>query len=185
MREIMADKALLEALNLEHPGLQEVQVALSSGSVEAAKERFILYLRDTKGAEIVPGQVESEHCPDTISDSGETIYKQYAGKEVDWFSVEHPEHVPERLYSTQIMSQNYHSDILGLAQAYFDTGNHKYAQECVRLMRGWLEAMYPLPHKPPVGRRAPMWRTIYYSTPRTDYLGSMLFPVAALSGIIY
>jgi len=168
MGEIMTDKELLEALNPEHPGLREVRTALVSGELETSKEQFVLYLRDAKTPEIVPGQVDPEDHPGAASDQGEVICKHYAGKEEDWFSVEHPERVPERLYSTQVMSKNYHPDLVGLAQAYFDTGNHKYARECIRLMLGWIKAMEPLPHTPPVGRRGPMWRTIYYSTPRTD-----------------
>lgn len=164
----MTDKALLEALNPDHPGLEGVQAALASGDLEAAKERLVLYLRDAKGPEIVPGHADRKDHPEGTSDEGDAICKRYAGREENWFAVEHPEGVPERLYSSQIMGKNYHRDLLELAQAYFGTGNHRYARECAGLMLGWIEAMEPLPDTPPTGRRAPMWRTIFYSTPRTD-----------------
>ena len=167
MAKMMTDQAFLEALALEHPGLKDVQAARASGDLEAAKERFVLYLRDAKDPEIIPGHIGPEDRPEVTTDQGEMLYPRYAGREQDWFSVEHPEEVPARLYSTQIMGKNDHTDLLGLAQAYFETGNHKYARECVRWMLGWIDAMAPLPETPPTGRRAPMWRTIYYSTPRT------------------
>jgi len=163
----MTDKAFLEALALEHPGLKDVQAAWASGDLETAKERFVHYLRDARDPEVVPGHVDPKDRPEATTDGGEAIYERCVGGDEDWFSVGHPEAVPARLYSTQIMGKNDQGDLLGLAQAYFDTGNHKYARECARQMLGWLDAMAPLPETPPTGRRAPMWRTIYYSTPRT------------------
>lgn len=168
MERIMTDRELLEALDLEYPGLGEVRAALETGGPEAAREQLVLYLRDAKEQEIIAGHVDSQDHPEATTEPGEALYARCAGKDEDWFSVEHPEEIPERLYSTQIMSKNYHPDLVGLAQAYSETGNHKYARECARLMLGWIDAMAPLPQSPPTGRKGPMWRTIFYTTPRTE-----------------
>jgi|APSaa5957512622_1039677.scaffolds.fasta_scaffold05280_3 hypothetical protein len=168
MEQIMTDRELLEALDLEYPGLEEVRTALGSGDLNAAKGQLVLYLRDGKELESVEGHVEPEDHPEAVTEQGEGLYERYAGRKENWCSVEDPEEVPERLYSTQVMGKNDHRDFVALAQAYSETGNHKYARECARLMFGWIEEMAPLPERPPIGLKAPPWRTIFYSTPRTE-----------------
>jgi hypothetical protein len=162
----MTDRELLEALDLEYPGLQEVGVALGAGDIERAKEELVLYLRTRKEVEPAPGGVGSEDCPQVVSEAGEELLRQYAEGDEDWFSVAHPEEVPERLYSTQIMGKNDHGDFVRLAQEYCDTGNRKYARGCMVAMRKWIEAAAPLPQEVPTGEKAAPWRTIFYSTPR-------------------
>lgn len=166
MELVMTDMELLEALNLDHPGLEEVRAALKAGDHEAAKARVVHYFRMAKEFEEAPKRVDPEDRPEAISERGEALYERYAGGDEDWFSVAHPEDVPEREYSTQVMFKNDHNDLAALAQAYCETGNYKYAQTCIRAMSSWVEAMAPLPETPPTGQKAPMWRTIYYSTPR-------------------
>jgi hypothetical protein len=165
MPQIMTDSELLESLNLNHPGLESTRTALQATEIESAKEQLIHYFRTQKKTEHIPSQKHLQDRPDATSERGEELCRHFAGQE-DWHSVPHPEQIPERLYSTQIMQKNDHAELAELAQAYGDTGNHKYARECARLMFDWIDTTGPLPATPPTGRQAPMWRTIYYSTPR-------------------
>ena len=56
MERITTDRELLEALDPEHPGLEEVRAALETGNLDTAREQFVLYLRDAKKQEIIDRQ---------------------------------------------------------------------------------------------------------------------------------
>ena len=127
MPRIISDKDLLEALDCAHPGLESVGEALADDDIDSAKERLIEYCRHRE----------------VTSQRGEFLCKRLASR--DWLAVAHPEDIPERLYSTQVMTQNDHHEFVELAQEYIETGNDRYAQDCVVRMLDWLDATGPLP----------------------------------------
>ena len=163
MSTTMTDRELLEALNLEHPGLEQVRAAVMADDLDAGKEQLIEYFRQRKVETDASPPVPEDH-PEATTERAEELCRLLASK--DWLSVPDPGAIPERLYSTQVMMQNDHGEFFELAQAYVETGNHRYARECVSLMLQWVDVTGPLPNGPPIGPTAPMWRTIEYVNPR-------------------
>ena len=183
MAHLMTDRDLLEALNLDHPGLQSVREALQAKDLESAKEQLVLYFRTCKDADPPPGSVDPEDRPQAISDTGEKLIGDLIERDPDWLSVADPGEIPERLYSTQVMTKNDHQQLVQLAQAYCESGNHKYARACFAAMLAWVESTGPLPLQPPTGEQAPPWRTVFYSTPRTENWSRCLFLLRDCPGL--
>ena len=100
MAHLMTDRDLLEALNLDHPGLQPVRRALQADDLESATEQLVLYFRTRKDADPAPGSVDPKDRPQAISDTGEELIKDLIERDPDWLSVADPGEIPERLYST-------------------------------------------------------------------------------------
>ena len=164
MSQIMTDRDLLEALDLGHPGLGEVRAAVTADDPDAAKEQLIKYFRSRKEVAADAGSPGPEDHPEATTERADELCQLLASR--DWLRVAEPAEIPERLYSTQVMIQNDHGEFAELAQAYAETGNHRYARECVARMLQWVDATGPLPTCPPIGPTAPMWRTVEYVNPR-------------------
>ncbi|MEE2658833.1 MAG: alginate lyase family protein [Candidatus Latescibacterota bacterium] len=162
MPRIISDRDLLEALDCAHPGLESVGEALADNNIDSAKDRLIEYCRRREAGDS-DRSWGADHR-EVTSERGESLCNRLANR--DWLAVAHPEDVPERLYSTQVMTQNDHHEFVELAQEYIETGNDRYAQDCVVRMLDWLDATGPLPTEPPVGPTGAMWRTIHYTSPR-------------------
>ena len=164
MPYVMSDEELLDALDPEHPGLAPVRQARETGGEAAATAELARYIRRRGGGGGGPESGPGDR-PEAVSDRGEELSRDLAAR--DWLTVPHPETVPERLHSTQVMGLNDHHDLAALAQEYVGTGNHRYARECVERMLEWAEANGPLPDRPPTGATGAFWRTIFYTLPRT------------------
>ena len=164
MTEVMSDKDLLDALDPDHPGLESVGEAMSAGDLGEAKQRLIAYFRNRRNDGTKAGSPGPTDQPEVTSERGEQLCRELAAR--DWLSVADPGAIPERLYSTQVMMQNDHGEFLALAQEYGETGNHRYARECVTGMLRWIDVTGPLPTRPPTGPTGAFWRTIQYTTPR-------------------
>ncbi len=164
MPYVMSDEELLDALAPEHPGLEPVRRARETGGEAAATAELAGYIRRRGGGGDGPGSGPGDR-PEAVSDRGEELCRDLAAR--DWLAVPHPEDVPERLHSTQVMGLNDHGDFAALAQEYGSTGNPRYARECVTRMLEWVEANGPLPDRPPTGATGAFWRTIFYTLPRT------------------
>ena len=163
MPHVMSDEELLDALDPDHPGLEAVRQARAAGGPAAARAELVGWFRRRGGGGDGPGGPGDR--PGAVSERGEELCRSLA--ERDWLSVPHPEEIPERLHSTQVMGLNDHGEFAALAQEYADTGNHRYARECVARMLEWIEANGPLPDRPPTGPTGAYWRTIFYTLPRT------------------
>ena len=163
MPHVMSDDELLDALDPQHPGLEPVRKAREAGGAAAAKAELALYIR--RRGEESGAASGSDDRPGSVSERGEELCRDLAAR--DWLTVPHPEEVPERLHSTQVMGLNDHHDFAALAGEYAETGNHRYARECVARMLEWIEATGPLPARPPTGPTGAFWRTIFYTLPRT------------------
>ena len=164
MTEVMSDKDLLDALDFGHPGLESVGEAMSAGDLGAAKQRLIAYFRNRKDAGTEAVSPEPNDQPEAFSERGEQLCRELAAR--DWLSVADPEATPERLFSSLVMQQNDHGDLLALAREFGETGNHRYARECVTAMLRWIDVAGPLPTRPPTGPTGAFWRTIHYTSPR-------------------
>ena len=161
---VMSDEELLDALDPDHPGLEAVRQARAAGDPGAARTELVRWFR-RRGEGGSGPHGGSEDQPEAVSERGEELCRDLSGR--DWLSVPHPEEIPERLHSTQVMGLNDHGEFAALAQEYADTGNHRYARECVARMLEWIEANGPLPDRPPTGPTGAYWRTIFYTLPRT------------------
>ena len=164
MSLVMSDEELLDALDPEFPELEPMRQARAAGGTAAAKAELVRYIRRRRGGGDGPESGPGDR-PEAVSERGEALCRDLAGR--DWLTVPHPEEVPERLHSTQVMGQNDHHDFAALAQEYGSTGNHRYARECVARMVEWIEVNGPLPDRPPTGPTGAFWRTIFYTLPRT------------------
>ena len=164
MPYVMSDEELLDALAPEHPDLAPVRQARETGGPAAATAELARCIRRRGGGGDGPESGPGDR-PEAVSERGEELCRDLAAR--DWLTVPHPEDVPERLHSTQVMGLNDHHDFAALAQEYGSTGNHRYARECVARMLEWAEANGPLPDRPPTGATGAFWRTIFYTLPRT------------------
>ena len=115
MTEVMSDKDLLDALDPDHPGLESVGEAMSAGDLGEAKQRLIAYFRNRRNDGTKAGSPGPTDQPEVTSERGEQLCRELAAR--DWLSVVDPGAVPERLYSTQVMMQNDHSEFLALARS--------------------------------------------------------------------
>ena len=160
------NEELFEALNLDCPGLEKVKLAMSEEDILLAKQELAEYFRtrsnvkyfiDPKGA-LDPKQRDSEYdtrkadkiCENTLESCG-IDYK--FGPEIDW-SIN-----PTKLkYSEWTWQLSRHFFWITLGQAYWATGNEKYARAFVNQLRSWIiQNPCPTTSGNDVGSR---WRTI-------------------------
>jgi hypothetical protein len=174
---VMSDRVFFNAVDLDFPGLAKVKAAVNKGNFEKAKEELLTYYRNRTEPKIVDEKVPPENKPGATDKQGERVCAGYikaieereafAGDKIDWFSF--PATDPEnRLQTSLIMTMNWHYSTEEVGKAYAVTGNHKYARKCIDLIKSWIVQAKPFPKEPPVGKTAPLWRTIHYVGPRLD-----------------
>ena len=89
--------------------------AMSAADLGEAKQRLIAYFRNRRDAGTEPVSPGPTDQPEVTSERGEQLCRELAAR--DWLSVADPGATPERLYSTQVMMQNDHSEFLALARS--------------------------------------------------------------------
>jgi hypothetical protein len=188
--EAMSDRNFFNAVNLDFPGLDKVKAAVNEGDFGKAKEELLAYYRVGKakyellayyrnrtGPVMVEEKVPPENNPTATDTQGERVCAGYikaigdrealAGDKIDWFNF--PATDPEnRLQTSLVMTMNWHYSTEEVGKAYAVTSNHKYARKCIDLIKSWIIQAKPFPKEPPVGKSAPLWRTIHYVAPRLD-----------------
>jgi len=175
--EVMSDRDFFNAVDLDFPGLGNVKSAVNEGNFQKAKEELLTYYRNRTEPKLVEEKTAPDDKPDATDIQGERVCAGYikaigpkeafAGEKIDWFNF--PGTDPEnRLQTSLVMTMNWHYSTEDVGKAYAITGNHKYAKKCIDLIKSWIVQTKPFPKEPPVGKSAPLWRTIHYVGPRLD-----------------
>jgi len=181
------DEEALSALNLDAPGMEAVKKAAQTGSLDAVKEAYLAYRRTacptqwTLSAADRPTQATKKSDPlgDEVCEHAirDTVYGFFKGKKTvdmgkdfDWHH--NPLSRSEPDYTTQwtycVISRMHFWRFLG--NAYWNTGDEKYAREWVAQLYDFTAKNNPATHRPgdmfddskttPGLRDATLWLTL-------------------------
>ncbi len=177
-------KEMLNQFNLDYPGLEKVKEANAEGDIEKECSEFLKYYKTGNTADYLRkkqpaagnGTVTSA---DTILTNVFTIqnvkgtvpYLENGHR--DWY-YKGPNNDEEWAWLS-----NRHSQIGEVLDAYFETGNPKYAKYIDLFLRDFIIASWPYPEKKSstsvwrgleVAARAKVWSRIFYGMINSDYL---------------
>lgn len=144
----LSDQEFFEVLDLDHSGLEVVKKCVKKGDIAKAKKEFVVYLKNrktpkwyfdwrdfapSKGYEIKPyiKDYADRHAKNELLAHG--TWHKY-GDTIDWtvdYSNDH--------YDEWVWQLNIHSCWVNLAEAYWSTGDEKYAKAFVRQMNSWID----------------------------------------------
>ncbi|MFW6277471.1 MAG: alginate lyase family protein [Prolixibacteraceae bacterium] len=175
---------MLEQFNLDHPGFGKVKKAYNNGNLEKACNELLKYYKEGNTAEYLRREQPSE-ARETIA-SADTILKDVftvqnvKGKvpvldngHRDWH-YKGPNNDNEWAWLS-----NRHSQVITVLQAYFETGNPKYAKYIDSFLRDFIIASMPYPEEKSstsvwrgleVAARAKVWSRVFYGLINSEYL---------------
>ncbi|MFC1712526.1 alginate lyase family protein [Candidatus Poribacteria bacterium] len=154
----LSDEEYFGQLNLDHPGIEDVKTAFTNGEIEEAKRAYVNYLTQIHRIspeyfrpaqyDVMDADEADEICQNTLFLRAHSARKHNYGKEVDWTTV------LDNDIETNV-SINGHQHLVGLAEAYRNTGDEKYAHHLARLWDSWYRQS-PCPDV----RKSLQWRTL-------------------------
>jgi hypothetical protein len=167
---VTSDQALLDAMNLSRPELQDVKAAADRGDLQAAKRAWAAHLESRK----TPRWLWSRFDPDALVAAHEQHFgglARYApsadlvlARDFNWLGVRKKlDHDIEWLQGptewTHVLSRFGYWQTLG--KAYWGTGDSKYAEDFVYTLHDWI-ADNPVPRilTNSRGKRGTVWRTL-------------------------
>ena len=125
---------LLKWVNLDYPGLEETKLMLAEGRKEKALRSLLTYFRTS----VRPRLLENE--PDPVSLADTTVADQIIQNQItarnrtvdlkDWNHIENE----DRAWNWEMQRHAWWVDV---AQAYFDTGNERYAAYLNGIIMDW------------------------------------------------
>lgn len=177
-------KKMLNQFDLNHPGLEEVKKAYESGKLEEACRELLKYYKNGNTAEYLrkeqpPKTSETITAADTILKDVFTIQNVKGKVRVlenghrDWY-YKGPNNDNEWAWLS-----NRHSQVNEVLQAYFETGNPKYAKYIDLFLRDFIIASWPYPAEKSgtsvwrgleVAARAKVWSRVFYGLINSEYL---------------
>ncbi len=142
-------------MNLDYPGLETVKLNVERSDFNNAKKEYVTYLKNRttskwyfnwrdfapqKGYKIQPQILEyaNRHVNNELLAHG--TWYQY-GDTIDWTEDHSYDHYDEWLWQLNI-----HYCWVNLADAYWATGNEKYAKAFVRQLNSWIDQCSSLSH---------------------------------------
>lgn len=145
---LLSDKELFQVLNLDYPGLEAVKGCVERGDIKNAKRELVVYYKNrtspkwyfscrdfapTKGFTIKQHIKEyaDRHVNNELLAHG--TWHQY-GETIDWTEDHSYDH-----YDEWVWQLNIHYCWVNLADAYWATGDEKYAKAFVRQLNGWID----------------------------------------------
>jgi hypothetical protein len=159
------DSEFFEALNLDHPGLEQTKAAVGSGDYAGAAEAIARYFRDRQTRRYIteagpPSERDPKHDTTLADRALQNIFHGQVldvhppvrlGDDIDWTL----EPVGDREWTWCLNRHIYWST---LADAYHATGDEKYARKFNELVIDWVRKATP-PAKS-MGAATATWRTI-------------------------
>ncbi len=177
-------KDMLGQFNLDYTGLEKVKEAYEKGNIEKACIELLKYYKNGNTAEYLRREqpVQSEQtvaAADTILKNvfeiqnvkGQVPYLENGHR--DWY-YKGPNHDEEWAWLS-----NRHSQVDEVLQAYFNTGNPKYAKYIDLFLKDFIIASMPYPGKRSstsiwrgleVAARAKVWSGVFYGLINSEYL---------------
>lgn len=145
---LLSDKELFQVLSLDYPGLEAVKGCVERGDITGAKKELVAYYKNrtspkwyfswrdfapTKGFDVKPYIVSyaDRHANNELLAHG--TWHQY-GDTIDWTEDHSYDH-----YDEWVWQLNIHNCWVNLADAYWATGDEKYARAFVRQLNGWID----------------------------------------------
>lgn len=134
------ERAFLEAIDPDHPGLGAFRAAMQAGDLEAAKTAFVAHMRTRTSP---PGPTLSAGSGTIIARADEILEHTFRLASCPPTQLELPIRWNEdpHNYDQWPIALNRHSEWVTLAQAYLATGDERYAAEFVALLNSWVDAM--------------------------------------------
>lgn len=177
-------KNMLDQLNLGYPGLEEVKKAYKNGNLEKACSELLNYYKTGNTAEYLRKEQPAETSKtaasaDTVLKDVFTIQNVKGKVPVldnghrDWH-YKGPNDDNEWAWLS-----NRHSQVGEVLQAYFETGNPKYAKYIDGFLRDFIIASWPYPAEKSstsvwrgleVAARAKVWSRVFYGLLNSEYL---------------
>ncbi len=169
---VTTDAEALAALDLDAPGMEKVKAAVQSGNLNAVKQAYLNYRRQDCPARWTITPQDRPAKPAAADDKvGDEICSHYIrnrygfepkaafmGKDFDWtlnpIPRGNPGYTDEWTFCAVSRTQFWES----LADAYWATGNEKYAREWVAELEDFIRKN-PVDAKPSKGK-ASLWRTL-------------------------
>ncbi len=177
-------RKMLDAFDLEYPGLKDVKSALEASNLELACHALLDYYEKSDNAPhlrktLPPEGVQTEALADTILNNvfviqnvrGKVPYGEDGHR--DWY-YKGPNNDREWAWLS-----NRHSQVGVVLNTYFETGNPKYAEYIDLFLRDFIIVSMPYPGEKgsesiwrglEVAARAKMWSRIFYSLLESPYL---------------
>ncbi len=165
---LLSDEEFFSLLRTDIEGLRPVHEAVAAGDYALAKAELLNYFRNRDWPEWTfdPRDYDQNRDPDFDTSRADYVLSHmfdrfgreaYLGEDIDWkfngFDPDEPEYTPEWTYQLNRF-QNWR--ILG--EAWWATGDDKYAEEFVSQMLDWIhDEPAPVLGNPNSG---PTWRTI-------------------------
>ena len=163
---IMTDKDFFDALNLDYPGLQEVRESVNKGNYRRAKDKYVTYIKNRKTPKWYFDWRDFS-SPSNRNPKAKTGYAdRYAnnellscgvwykfGDKIDWTSNHSGNNYEE--WTWQLNRLHCWTT---LGEAYWETGNEKYARAFVSQLNSWIDQC-PVPTKSWNGVGS-AWRTL-------------------------
>lgn len=153
--QTLSDKGFFDVLDLDLPGFEQVKANVQKRDFANAKKEFVIYLKNRKnpkwyfdwrdfspsdGYKIKPYVKEyaDRHANNELVAHG--TWHKYGAK-IDW-TVDHSyDH-----YDEWVWQLNIHYCWVNLADAYWATGDEKYAKAFVRQLNSWIDQCSSLSH---------------------------------------
>ncbi|MEZ4989279.1 MAG: alginate lyase family protein [Saprospiraceae bacterium] len=158
-------KKLLQAFDLNRPGLEEVQTALNKNDITTACNQLLQYYRHAETAGFLRKSLPAPTnkvvpLADSIHEGIFTFYNQtdqvptLEDGHMDW----HYNGPADDIEWAWALNRHYH--LLTLLNAYLDTGNGRYSHTINRHIVDWVSASLPYPG---VKSSTAMWRGLEVS----------------------
>ena len=135
------ERAFLERVDADYPGLEAFKAALGDDDLEAAKLALVEHFRARTDPTGPP--LATEASARTIERADEVLEHIFRSASCPPTKIEGPIRWNEdpHNYDQWAIHLNRHFDWLHLGRAYAHTGDAKYAREFVALLNSWLDAM--------------------------------------------
>lgn len=143
----MSDKAFFDAVNLDYPGLEAVRQSVEKGDFSAAKHQFVTHIKNRKHPKWY-FDWRDFNAQGTRKPNANTSYAdRYAnnelvscgvwhkfGSRIDWKS-----NYSGNNYDEWTWQLNRHHNWTTLGEAYWATGDEKYAKAFVSQLNSWID----------------------------------------------
>lgn len=145
---MLTDEEFFTGLNLEVSSLKEVRTAVERGDTSAAVEAFARYFRLRKspcwffdwrdGPRLESPRPDTEHADRYLKHEWFWNGRWFdLGEDIDWSSNQMTEGESATIEWNAALNRHYH--LLVLAEAYWRTGEEKYAEEVITQMLDWIK----------------------------------------------
>ena len=190
-------KTLLDQIDLDYPGMEKVKAASESGNLIIASSELLNYYKSGNTADYLRKEqpVKSQR---NVAEADTTLKNvfivQNVRGEVPWLEDGHRDWYYKGPNTDREWAwlSNRHTQLLGVFEDYFETGNPKYAIYIDEFLRDFILKSMPYPAKKgresiwrglEVAARAKVWSQVFYGFLNSEYMhdATLLLMLSSLS----